>query len=72
MTRLLPYLKAIYGSLLTALATVAQAYITTGTVPPRSAVTAGLAFLVSLGVIWGVPNATKAVAVRIGPHLEDK
>jgi hypothetical protein len=53
--RLSSYLKAITGAVIAGLTSL-QAALNEGGIDAQEAVTAGIAALVALGVIWAVPN----------------
>jgi len=57
--RLASYLKAIAGALIAGLTSL-QAALDDGGIDAQEGITAGIATLVALGVIWAVPNSPEA------------
>lgn len=70
MSKVLPYLKAIYGAVCTSLASLLTAYEGTGHITLLTGLTALGTFLGALGVIWAVPNLPQPIKVAL--HVDGK
>lgn len=61
MSKLSPYLKAIYGAIAAAVAATGAAYVQGGGhIGWQAGIAIAGAFWTALGVIWGVPNTPAA------------
>lgn len=57
---LMPYLKALYGAALAFLGSLATGY-SDNVMTTQEWITVAITTVTALGVIWGVPNAVKAI-----------
>jgi hypothetical protein len=58
MQKFAPYLKALVAALIAGLGVIGAALSLDGSLSPQDLVSAGIAFLVALGAVFAVPNAS--------------